>query len=244
MYFGKTHRIKLWGVNQTEFPKGWWLTWNLNQVADFLETIPTDKWDKIHLVTDSTDGIKLDRIKIVHSDVTILDWTCNVWLDNSKMEAHGMLGLAAKILSKKLGLVGNCWVPQIHRAAREPGKTDGFKYGQGTLWCSEFASWCLRKALWDTPPGSIGSQDMEDYFNGLERMYTHDQIINSEYVLKTGDYLRPFNGNHSGLFVSYIDSATDPSDSTKIKTIEGNTGSRVNVKTRTLGDLPSVGNAR
>jgi hypothetical protein len=73
---------------------------------------------------------------------------------------------------------------------------------------------------------------------------TQTQIINSEYVLKTGDYLRLFNGNHSGLFVSYIDSSTDPSDSTKIKTIEGNTGSRVNVKTRTLGDLTSVGNTR
>lgn len=244
MYVGRTHRIKLWGVNKTQFPKGWWLKWDLNQVASFLETIPTDNWDEIHLVTDSTDGVKFDRVKIVHSDMTILDWLCNAWLDNSKMEAYGKLGFVAKILSKKLGLVGNRWVPQIHWAARELGKTHGFKYGAGTLWCSEFASWCLRKALWDTPTGSIGSQSMENYFNGLGRKYTGAQILNKEYVLNTGDYLRLFNGNHSGLFISYIDSSSRPTVNTRIRTIEGNTGKAVKVKTRKLGDLTSVGNTR
>lgn len=244
MYFGRTHRIKLLGVNGTEFPKGWWLSWDLNQVSGYLESIPTDKWDEISLVSDSGDGIKIDRIKIVHSDVCILDWNCNLWLDNSKLEKFGKLGLVAKILSKKLGWVGNTWVPQIHWAARELGKTDGFKYGQGSAWCSEFASWCLRKALWDTPTGSIGSQSMENYFNGLGRKYTGAQVLDKKYVLTPGDYLRMFDGGHSGLFVRYIDRSATPTAETRIKTIEGNTGKAVRVRTRKLKDLTSVGNTR
>jgi len=246
MYFGWNRRIKLNGVDGTRFPRGWWVSWNLNNVSpsEYLETIPTDAWDDVHLVNSFGDGIKINRMKIRHSSVTILDWNCNAWLDGSKMEKHGKLGLAAKILAKKLGYVGNRWTPQIHWAARELGKTKGSKYGTNGAWCSEFASWCLRKALWDTPSESIGSDDMENYFNSKGRKYTKGQILNKQYTLKEGDYLRLFGGTHSGLFIRYIDNYNSPTNNTRIQTIEGNIGSKVGVRTRTLGDLHSVGNTR
>lgn len=248
MYFGSNRRIKLWGIDRTRFPKGWWLSWDLNNVnpTGYLETIGTDAWDDITLVNDFGDGIKLDRIKIVHSGVTILDWNCNTWLDGSKGEAHGRINLTAPMLSQKLGQVDNSWIPQIHWAARELGKTDGTKYGSTGAWCSEFASWCLRKEMWSTPTGNIGSQVMEDFFDGIGRMYTRAQLLNGTYTLSAGDYLRfewSDGGKHSGIFMYYVDTGS-PTNETRIRTIEGNTGARVAVRTRTLQQLLSVGNTR
>ena len=173
MYFGKNKKIKLWGVDRTRFPKGWWLQWDLNNVSPpgYIETIPTDEWDEITLVNTSGDGMKLDRIEMVHSDVTILNWNANVWLDGSKLETHGRVSLTAPMLEEKLDMIGHEWIPQVHWAARELGKTDGTKYGSTGAWCSEFASWCLRKELWNTPTGNIGSTVMENYFNGIGRKY-------------------------------------------------------------------------
>lgn len=243
MYFGRNRKIKLWGVDRTRFPKGWWLNWDLNNVSDYLRTIPTDAWDEIHLVTDSGDGILIKRIKIVHSSVTILDWTCNSWLDGSLREKHNKLGLAAKILSKKLGQVGNRWVPQLHWAARELGKTDGSKYGTNSDWCSEFASWCLRKALWDTPTGSIGSSDMESYFNSIGRKKTKEQVLNKQYKLKEGDYIRL--PNHSILFIRYLNAgdAINPTAGSRLVTIEGNTSRTVSVRdNKRIEQILSIGN--
>ena len=247
LYFGRSKKIKLWGVSRDRFPKGAILTWDLNQCKSYLETIRTDYWDEITLVNPSGDGIKIDRVRMVHSNVTILDWTCRLWLDNSKNEKYGKIGLTARILSKKLSSVSNNWIPQIHWAARELGKSDGTKYGTTSAWCSEFASWCLRKALWDTPTGSIGSQSMENYFNGLGRKYTKDQIINKDYILNGGDYLRfqwSNGGQHSGIFIKYIDSSANPTNETRFQTIEGNTGATVKVRTRKLKDLKSCGNTK
>jgi hypothetical protein len=244
MYFGRSHRIKLWGIDRARFPRGWTIRWDLNQDSVHLESIPTDCWDDIHLVSPSGDGIKINRVVIVHSSVTILDWGCRLWLDNSKLEKHGKIGLAAKILSKKLGAVGSTWVPQIHWAARELGKSDGTKYGTGGAWCSEFTSWCLRKALWGTPTGSIGSSTMENYFKNRGRRYTLGQILNKDYVLNCGDYLRVNNGTHSCLFIRYIDSSSNPTGSTRIRTVEGNYGRTVKVVTRRLSSVNAVGNTR
>ncbi|MDL2124599.1 MAG: hypothetical protein LWX51_16325 [Deltaproteobacteria bacterium] len=95
--------------------------------------------------------MKIDRILIKHSSQTILDWECGLWLDGSRLEEYGKLVLTGKILETKLGHIGGLWVPQIHWGAREIGKTDGSKYDSDDAWCSEFASWCLRKAMWETP---------------------------------------------------------------------------------------------
>lgn len=247
MYFGREKRVKLLGWND-RFPAGYTLTWDLNDISDWLEdNIETDLWDEIALVTDSTDGIKMDRIRIKHSSQTILDWECGLWLDGSKLEEYGKLVLTGKILETKLDQIGGLWVPQIHWAAREIGKTDGTKYGSTGAWCSEFASWCLRKALWDTPEGNIGSQSMEDYFDGLGRMYTHDQLLDGDYQLVAGDYVRlewSNGGQHSAIFIEYVDDPSSPADDTTIRTIEGNASSTVLVTTRNFQNVLSVGNCQ
>lgn len=247
MYFGRDKRVKLLGWNDA-FPAGYTLTWDLNDIGDWLEgNIETDLWDEIALVTDATDGIKMDRVRIKHSSQTILDWECNLWLDGSKMEEYGKIVLTSKILETKLSMVNNAWVPQIHWAAREIGKTDGSKYGSTGAWCSEFASWCQRKALWDTPEGNIGSQAMENYFAGEGRMYTHDDLLDEVYKLVAGDYIRfewSGGGQHSAIFIEYVDDPDDPTDSTTIRTIEGNASSTVLVTTRNFQDILSVGNCQ
>jgi hypothetical protein len=249
MYFGHGHRIKLWGIDHTRFPKGWWMRWDLNEVQPegYLETVSADAWDDITLVNEFGDGIKLDRIEIVHSGVTLVDWACDTWLDGSKGEAHGRINFTAPMLAKKLESVDESWIPQIHWAARELGKTDGTKYGSTGAWCSEFASWCLRKEMWSTPTGNIDSQQMEDYFAGLGRMFTQAQLLDGTYRLSAGDYLRfrwTDGGHNSGLFMEPIDDLGSPTAATRIRTIEGNTGSRVAVQTRTLQQVQSVGNTR
>jgi len=247
MYFGRSKRIKLLGLPATHFPAGWWLSWNLNDVSSYLQTIPTDAWDQITLKSDFTNGILINRIRIRHSSVTILDWSQQNWLDNSKLESHGRIGLASQIMEKKLGRINWRWTPQIYYAALELGKTRGNKYGTSGAWCSEFASWCLRKALWGTPTGSIGSSQMENYFSGSGRKYTRNQLLNGDYTLTEGDYLRfewSNGGHHSGLFIKYIDAAQNPTNNTRFQSIEGNVGSTVNIATRRFSNLISVGNTR
>jgi len=245
--FGPQKRIRLWGVDRTRFPKGAVLVWDLNGAGDFLETIPTDAWDELFLSTDSGDGIKIDRMVVKHSDVTIVDWGCNQWLDAGMPDYHSRLGMVAEILKYKLGCVANRWSPQIHWAARELGKTDGRKYGASGKWCSEFASWCVRKALWDTPTGNIDSADMQSYFSARGRMYTRTQVLAQEYRLFEGDYLRfewAGGGQHSGIFIEYVGDATNPTLDSEIRTIEGNTGCHVAVQTRAVRDILSVGCTR
>ncbi|WP_152555600.1 hypothetical protein [Methylomarinum vadi] len=255
--FSSNHRVKLWGIDGTRFPKGWWIEWDLNNISDFLETIPTDAWDELFLENPSGDGMLLCRILIVHAGQTILDWRERQWLDGSKKERFGRIGLTAQILEKKLSYVNNNWIPQIHWAAREIGKTDWRKYGNESAWCSEFAAWCLRKAMWEPPTtahiacpedgGAFGSCTLENWFSDQDRKYTKSDLTNGDYRLIPGDYLRVNNGNHSALFVSYLDG--DPfngpstlSPNTRIRTIEGNSAQTVRVKNnRTIAEIYSVG---
>ena len=239
MYFGSTgYRINLLGQNG-EFPSGSVLTWdfNIHPVWMFLESIPTDCWDELFLVTDSNDGIRINRIKIVHSKVAILDWdNANVWLDGSKGEAYGILGLVAKILEYKLSKIDNMWQPQLHWAACELGKSDGDKYydePDGKWWCSEFTSWCLHKALWNPPGGSINMNHMINYFEGINRCFSYEDVLDGNYVLHPGNYLS-FEWGHSGLFVKYLSDPDNPSESTEIRTIEGNAGGTVKIRKRTI----------
>jgi hypothetical protein len=239
--------VRLLGrTSGTPFPRANIMQWDLtvDPYRQHVEQIPTDAWDEISLRNWSGDGINIGRIKIVHSGVTILNWTQDLWLDGDETDPRNTIGLAAPILSTKLAAVNNSWLPQIHWAARELGKTDGKKYGSTGAWCSEFTAWCLRKELWNFPTGEIGSQRMEDGFANVGRMYTISQVLNGNYVLSEGDYLRMvFSGDHhSGLFIRYKHGPpSTPAQNTEIITIEGNTGARVAVRERVLGDLVSVG---
>jgi hypothetical protein len=264
LYFGgKTKYLRLWGLDRSgeRFPKGRRITWDMSvgstDPEDWIESVRADAWDDLMLVNKTGDGILIDNIKIVHSSFTIVDWPPPgeaVWLDGSRGEKYGIIGLADQILQKKLEAIPADlrWVPQLHWAALELGKTDGTKYGTRSAWCSEFASWCLRKAGWWNAPkppnvdGNIGSKDMQDYFQGKSRKYTKQQLLDGEYRLIEGDYLR-FN-NHSALFIQYEDDGRAITDSRKrFIAIDGNWGSTVTLSSgsrREIRDLISVGCTR
>lgn len=241
--FGRDYRVKLWGVDRTHFPAGHTLGWDLNGISDFLEDIPADAWDNIFLENPSGDGILLSHIFIEHSSETILDWDKEIWLDGSKKEPFGRIGLIAQILETKLSAINHNWIPQLHWAAKEIGKTDWRKYGDGSVWCSEFASWCLYKALWNVPhSGSFGSNTLANWFNEQGRKYTRENLLDGSYRLILGDYLQLHGAGHSALFLSYRvgDPFTDPlaiKKDTPIRTIDGNWGKRVQIVDRTLADL-------
>ena len=264
LYFaGQRKYLRLWGLDRSgeRFPRGQRIRWDMSvgstRPENWIETVPTNAWDNLLLVNKSGDGMLIDNITIVHSSITLVDWPPpgqNVWLDGSKGEKYGIIGLADQILQEKLEKISENlrWVPQLHWAVLELGKTDGTKYGTTHDWCSEFASWCLRKAgWWDAPrpprvSGNIGSSDMEDYFEDKGRMYTKQQLIDGEYALTEGDYLR-FD-NHSALFIKYEDdgrAVTDPRK--RFIAIDGNWGAKVTLTSghrREIRDLISVGCTR
>ena len=248
LHFGDGHTVQLNGRPTTHFQRGDILKWDFNTIQSFMEGIATDAWDELMIETESGDGIKIDHIKLVHSGETILDWDQNVWLDDSIMEPSRFISLTAQILQTKLDQIDHNWIAQIHWAAREIGKTDSTKYGTENAWCSEFASWALRKAMWDTPAGNIGSQSMENYFASIDRAHQIGEIMNGSYVLNPGDYLRfewASGGQHSGIFIDFVDDPNNLTENTRMKTIEGNTSSTVRVRTnRRLGDVISCGNTR
>jgi len=198
-------------------------------------------WDEISFWTNSGDGIQVARVIIVHSGVEILDWSVNRWLDAPN---ETTLGTGAMQMVRKLQQVGNTDHAAIHFAARELGKTNGYKYGSGRLWCSEFASWCLWKEGFWTPAGNIGTDDMKAWFSSRGRLYTRSQVTSESYVMRAGDYLSLWGGDHSALFVEWIDSTTNITNATRFRTIEGNTGQRVAVRTRTVADIDRVGKAQ
>ncbi len=248
LHFGDGHTIRLNGRPTTKFQRGDTLKWDFNSIQATMENIDTDAWDELMIETESGDGIKIENIKVVHSGETILDWNQTVWLDDSIMEPSRFISLTAQILQTKLDQIDHNWIAQIHWAAREIGKTDSTKYGTENAWCSEFASWALRKARWDTPGGNIGSQAMENYFEGLGRAHQISEIMNGSYTLNPGDYLRfewASGGQHSGIFIDFVDDANNLTEDTRIRTIEGNTSSTVRVRTsRKLRDVISCGNTR
>ncbi len=238
--FGEDYKIQLNGVSGA-FPVGYTLTWDLNDVSGYLEDIPQDNWDFAALETESGDGILMSRVVVVHSGVTIVDWSVNRWLDKP---SDTTLGLGAMMLDRKLSLVFDTDHAAINFAARELGKTDGDKYGTSGAWCSEFASWCLRKEGFMTPTGSIGTDDMKDWFQDRGRKYSRTQIKNKTYAPAPGDYLSLFDGGHSAIFMQWIDSTTTITDATRFYTIEGNTGSTVNRQIRTVGNIDALGAAQ
>jgi hypothetical protein len=250
--FGTDHRttFSLLAPTSQGFPIWWRARWELHdEYKQWAEQIPTDDWDDITLRNPSDDPLQIGHITVVHSGVTILDWDCNVWLVRGTEGPYSRLGLGPMILATKLKAVDNTSIPQIHWAARELGKTDGRKYGTTNAWCSEFASWCLRKALWQTPTGDVDNQQMADYFAHYKRLYSKDDVFTNNYVLNKGDYLRYWvpskGGHHSALFIRYIGDSSNPSNSTLIETISGNTlDGTVAIGQPTLELLRSVGSTR
>jgi len=243
--FGPDKNLRLRGYSSgTSFPRGGVITWDLSeqQYRAFMESVDQESWDYICLRTESKDGIKIKKIMIYHSSEKILNWNVGEWLSSPD---YSRMGLAAKILNTKLKNLKKPTQAAVHYGLRELGKTDGYKYGTGELWCSEFASWCLRKNGWDTPTGSIGTSSMRNFFDNLGRLYTQSHILSGTYNPKMGDYLSLRDGGHSAIFVKWID---DPNKginkNSSLQTIEGNTGKAVRIRIREVGDIDHVGKAQ
>jgi hypothetical protein len=242
MNFGRGRNMRLYGYysgGNYSFPRGWTLTWDL--AGTVAEDYPQETWDEISFWTNSGDGLQVARVMIVHSGVEILDWSVNRWLD---APTETSLGTGAMMLERKLEHVANTDHAAVHFGARELGKTNGYKYGDGRLWCSEFASWCLWKEGFWTPRGNIGTDDMEAWFSDRGRLYTRSQVTSETYVMRAGDYLSLWNGDHSAIFVSWIDDTTNITTATRFRTIEGNTGQHVDMRTRSVADIYRVGSAQ
>jgi len=238
------YQIKLWGHwdgADNTFPRSWTLTWDLTSVRDYLESMPQDNWDHISLRTPSGDGMLIHRVVVVHSGWEILDWTVNRWLDAPD---ETTLGCAAMITERKLQHVGHSDHAAIHAGALEIGKTNGYKYGTGNLWCSEFASWALWKEGWPTPAGNIGTDNMKAWFAARGRLYTRAQVRNKTYVPKQGDYLSINNGGHSCLFLDWLDPTGTITDGTRFRTLDGNWSQTVRIVERTVAEIDRVGKAQ
>lgn len=216
-------------------------TWDLNN-----HSISTDDWDNISIEYKSSDALKIKRVKVVHSGITLVDWYCHTWLSTDFSEGNRMLGLDAKILQKKLSYVGGSTVNQIHWAAREIGKTDGTKYGTNSAWCSEFASWCLRKNSWNSPQGSIDTAHMAGFFTAMGRYCNNNTVRLGGYVIKPGDYIRirkDDGGFHSALFLKWPTAPTafPLPNNYQFNTIEGNSNGRVQSRTWEIKNAYGVG---
>jgi hypothetical protein len=223
------------------FPAGYMLTWDLAAWRTYLESMPQEKWDEISLVTPSGDGMLIHRVVVVHSGQEILDWTVDRWLDSPD---HTTLGCAAKIAERKLQHVGATDHAAIYFGALEIGKTNGYKYGTGNLWCSEFASWALFREGFMTPYGNIGTDEMKAWFSARGRLYTRTQVKNKTYVPKQGDYISINSGGHSVLFLDWVDPTTTITDSTRFRALEGNSSDTVRVVTRSVSCIDRVGKAQ
>jgi hypothetical protein len=229
---------------------------NRVEPQSFFDDMPTDRWDHLRLVTPSSDGIGLTRVELVHSDEQILDLqlASEHWLD----QYYGkVLDLTNDMLNFKLSLVANTRYPVIRYAIQELGKTDGYKYGTGRNWCSEFASWCIRQAFeWhDVPSGNIGSDDLVEYFRGKGRAVSGADVRNGSYTLTQGDYLQVNAGEHSELFYSYVSARngsevaapSSPSGTTWIRCVGGNESvgqpgpTAVHMNDRQLSSVDNVG---
>ncbi|MBN2054437.1 CHAP domain-containing protein [bacterium] len=240
--FGSEHHVILWTDNEPPFPPGSIITWDLNEILPFLEAIPQDAWDMATLRATGDDDLSIERVVLVHSSQTIVNWEADAWLGT---RGQSRLGLGADMLAAKLRTYDFPDSVVVHAGLLELGKTDGVKYGTTSAWCSEFASWCLHHAGWDTPTGSIGTSHLRSYFAARDRLYTLADIYAGYYLPRPGDYLSVFNDGHSAIFAGWPDGEPSQlSPQTKLFTVEGNAGGAVLALTRTLGQISHVGNAQ
>lgn len=206
---------------------------------EWFESWDQDLWDNISFNTAQTDGFIFSNIKIVHSDQVILDnYVPPTSLD---YPSHPQISFDAAILSYKYSQLGTSHLI-VRTGLAELGKTDGDKYGTTGAWCSEFASWCIRAYGYSTPTGSIGTANMKTYYQNNSRYYTPSQVYSKAFTLGAGDYMAINDESHSVIFAEWVGNPTTFNSATQFRTIEGNSGSAVRIKTRTLGVVDFIGN--
>jgi hypothetical protein len=223
------------------FPQATAIFYDLNPLSAFFSSMPIDYWDDITFALESPDNLILSNVNIVHNQRLIANWTGSIELADPN---HSRWSLADIIRNtKRLQLPGSPNGIALC-AVMELGKNDGNKYSEEFPggWCSEFASWVFRRNGWNTPAGSIGSDDLRGYFEARSRLYAAEDIYSQRYMLRMGDYLSFWNGSHSGIFLAYIDDPAQPGAATRVWTIEG--GGTVSIFQRTLADFDHAGCAQ
>jgi hypothetical protein len=219
--------------------------------GDWVGEVPTDGWDQIYLRNESPFYISIGYITVVHSDYPILDKVYDpFFVLNCRQDVNKQVHLFRDISATKLdtmysyggGFLRYRYLSNysvVYYGAEELGKTDGYKYaGHNGQWCSEFASWLLRKAGLSTPSGNISVGNMEDWFR------SHGVLRTNVYghYLQTGTYLNLWDKRHSAIFLEYVDASPDINcPDTGIRTIEGNAGGQVALGIRMLSDISSFG---
>jgi len=210
--------------------------------AECYKSIPADDWKKLTLVTNSGNGIQIHRVVLVKSCETVLDVTVDAWLDKYYQK---VLDFSVDTAQDKWNDVGHTRVTPIYYAAQDLGQTGAKKYVNADVWwCSEFASYMFRKSGLSTPSGSIGTDDLLEWFQDNGRYHSRASVENGTYTVKPGDYMCVNDGGHSVIFRGWVaetPSSQDFDDNSRFTTIEGNNGNAVRTGTRTWGSVDWVG---
>ena len=216
------NQIIQWDFNNSSCPTCW----------DWMDP---DGWDIVKLVNESSDGIQVAKVSMVHSSMTVLESEPNAWLDRRYARVLDFSIENALTRWDELFLTRRT---ALYYASQDLGQTGSVKYvNADTAWCSEFTSWAIRKTGLNTPSGSIGTADMKSWFQSVNRFYWQIQVEKGDYDLLPGDYLSIRNGDHSVLFVGWKSMAGEhPRDGDVFYTIEGNTCKSVRIRERTWGD--------
>lgn len=228
------------------------LTYNFNNSScpSCWNSMDPDDWDSVKLVTQSHDGVQVKRVQMVHSHQLVLETDVNTWLD----EDYGSeLNFSLDTGTARWDLVDGSRRTAIYYASQDLGQTGAVKYHtMDRAWCSEFASWALRKTGLGTPTGDLGTLAMTNWFHTEGRRFSKSEVESGKYSPHAGDYVSLWatadepTGSHSVLFRSWASIATpgSPADGDTFHTIEGNTCNAVRVRTRNWSDVVYVGNAQ
>lgn len=228
------------------------LTYDFNSSScpDCWDTMSGDDWDDVRLVNQSGDGIQVQRVQMVHAGQLVLETDVGAWLD----EHYGKeMVFSIENALDRWTLAENSRITAIYHAAQDLGQSGSRKYVDSyTAWCSEFASWAIRQNGLSTPSGSIGTDDMEEWFRNQGRKFTKRDVEAGKYLPEEGDYIALWatadepTGSHSVLFRGWASIATPgrPANGDTFKTIEGNTCNAVRIRTRNWSDVVFVGRAQ
>lgn len=210
--------------------------------ADCYKSIPADDWDNLRLVSNSGDGIQVHRFVLVKSCETVLDVVVDDWLDKHYQK---VLDFSIDTAGDKWDDVGHTRVTDLYYAAQDLGQTGAKKYVNADVWwCSEFASYMIRKNGLSTPTGSIGTDDLKNWFQSHGRYHTRAEVEGTSYTVRAGDYMSLWDGGHSVLFRGWVSESpgTQGFDGdSEFRTIEGNSGNAVRTQTRKWSDVDFVG---
>ncbi len=242
---GDSFTINLLGGSQYFVP-GAALRYNLpGSNPGGYKRIKADAWDSLRLRFASQDAMLIQRVVLVKSSEGVLDARVDDWLDRY---SKAVIDLSLQTAARKWEALGRTRVTSLFYAGQDLGQTGSRKYvNRDVKWCSEFASYMIRKNGLPTPRGSITTGDMKRFFSKHHRLFTPADVEANKYTIRPGDYMSINNGGHSVLFREWIDGPPVPGkiDPSKLfYTIEGNVANMARLQARAWKDVDAIGNAQ